>query len=123
MLQKRPFVVKKLLFFLRFSYPLVFTLPTEKVKEVDDDSGHHQDLDVVILPVRSLKWKKSFKWYIYAELINHKILFCRYFETKISYEKRERKMLMKLTTGVNFINILHAHFLYKSAFRSFSTFM
>jgi len=31
-----------------------------------------------------------------------------------------RKMLVKSTTGVNFINILGAHFLYKSALRSFS---
>ncbi len=34
--------------------------------------------------------------------------------------KAARKMLVKLTTGVNFINILHKSFLYKSKLSSFS---
>jgi len=34
--------------------------------------------------------------------------------------KAALKMLMKLTTGVNFINILSMPFLYKSVLRSFS---
>jgi len=34
--------------------------------------------------------------------------------------KAARKMLVKLTTGVNFINILHTHFLYERRFGSFS---
>jgi hypothetical protein len=37
----------------------------------------------------------------------------------LSYEKRVGKMLMKSTTGVNFINVLCLPFLHKSKLRSF----
>jgi hypothetical protein len=43
-------------------YPLIFALSAEEVEEVDDDAGHHQDLQVVILPVCSLRIiKKQFR--------------------------------------------------------------
>ncbi len=38
-----------------FGYLLIFALAAEKVEEVDDNSGCHQDLQVVVLPVCSLK--------------------------------------------------------------------
>ena len=40
------------------SYPLIFALPTEEVEEVDNNTGYHQDLDVVVLPIGSLKIEK-----------------------------------------------------------------
>jgi len=39
---------------------------------------------------------------------------------RCSYEKFVCKMLMKLTAGVNFTNILRAPFLHESSFCSFS---
>ncbi len=41
------------------------------------------------------------------------------FGAKISYEKRVRKMMMKLTLGVNFTNILQIAFLVKTVLFSF----
>jgi hypothetical protein len=38
------------------------------------------------------------------------------------YKKRTRKMLMKLTIGVNFTNILHAHFLREQIAQLFSNY-
>jgi len=38
------------------------------------------------------------------------------FPKKLSYEKAARKMLLKLIPGVNFINVLHANFLFKRLF-------
>jgi len=42
-------------------YLLVLALAAEEVEEVDDDAGHHQNLQVVVLPVGSLKDKSSLK--------------------------------------------------------------
>jgi len=39
---------------------------------------------------------------------------------KILYERFVRLILMKLTTGVNFINVKHANFSFESLFSSFS---
>ena len=36
-------------------YLLILALAAEEVEEVDDDAGHHQDLQVVVLPIGSLK--------------------------------------------------------------------
>ncbi len=45
-----------------------------------------------------------------------------YTENRRSYVKFACLTLMKLTAGVNFINILRAHFSYESALRSFGIF-
>jgi len=58
----------------------------------------------------------------YVQIFRTNVVFSTYFLAllKNSYEKCARKTLMKLTPGVNFINILQAHFLYESELSSFS---
>ncbi len=53
--------------------------------------------------------KKSQSWSIIREKLQNLLL----------YKKRARKMLVKLTLGVNFINIIRTNFLYEYRFSSY----
>jgi len=54
-----------------------------------------------------------------SKLFSNYIQLCDFWRQNF-VQKCVRKLLMKLTAGVNFINILREYFLYKSALRSFS---
>ena len=65
----------------------------------------------------------------YKQLFHMNVFYSAFFYLQLSFvifgqknfsAKAARKMLVKLTTGVNFINILHKSFLYKSKLSSFS---
>ncbi len=59
-------------------------------------------------------YKRNFGSFLYVHVTREKLPKQR------SYEKFLQKLLMKLTTGVNFINILCRHLLYERLFSAYN---
>ncbi len=70
--------------------------------------------------MKNVRIKCGWNWHrqsisstFYSRVFHTKVLLYESAFVLLPKPKRARKMLMKLTPTVNFINVLHAHFLYK----------